>query len=148
MAMSVRSSAREGFSLLEIMIAITILGVVMAMVVPNVYSALARAKINTTKTVLKSLSAQIELYQVHTNQLPKTLKDLIKVPQDDQIKRKWEGPYLKPAEMPVDAWDHTFSYKVTPGGKHPYELLSYGPNGKGSPKEEHISVWDNAKKEK
>ena len=148
MAISRQGSLRDGFSLMEILIAIAILGVIGAMVGPALYNALAGAKKNTTKTILKTLKTQIGMYQMHTNQLPQTLKDLIKKPQNEQAAKKWEGPYLDKVETPEDGWGQTFSYKVTPGGKHPYELISYGPNGKGSPKEEQIGVWDDEKKEK
>jgi general secretion pathway protein G len=138
-----RRIARAGFSLMEIMIAVTILGLVMAMVAPALQNTLRKGKIRTAKSSLKGFQQGIEEYQMEVGKLPQTLKDLIKKPRDEAAAKKWEGPYLKKAdEIPVDPFENPFVYKLTPGAKHPYEMYSRGPNGADAPKEEWISVWD------
>ena len=138
-----RRIARAGFSLMEIMIAVTILGLVMAMVAPALQNTLKKGKIRTAKSSLKGFQHGIEEYQMEVGQLPQTLKDLIKMPRDEKAKKKWEGPYLKKTdEIQEDPWSENFVYKLTPGSKHPYELYSRGPNRADAPKEEWISVWD------
>lgn len=82
------------------------------------------------------------MFNAHTGQYPARLNDLLKKPADEKIARKWEGPYLKAKEVPEDAWGSKYVYKLTPQAEHKYDLYSYGPNGKGSPKEEWISVWN------
>jgi len=139
-----RSYVRAGFSLMEIMIAVTILGLIMAMVAPALQNTLRKGKVRTAKSSINGFQSAIEQYQMEVGHLPQTLKDLIKKPRDEKAAKKWDGPYLKISgdEIPVDPFDEDFVYKLTPGAKHPYELYSRGPNGAEAPKEEWISVWD------
>lgn len=134
--------ARAGFSLMEIMIAVTILGLVMAMVGPALQNTLKKGKIRTTKSTMRSFKDAIASYQMEVGQLPQTLKDLIKKPREERAAKKWEGPYIEKEDIPEDPWGENFVYKLTPGSKHPYEMYSRGPNGAEAPKEEWISVWD------
>ena len=134
--------ARAGFSLMEIMIAVTILGLVMAMVGPALNNTLKKGKIRTTKSTMRSFKDAISSYQMEVGKIPQTLKDLIKKPREESAAKKWEGPYIEKEDIPEDPWGENFVYKLTPGSKHPYELYSRGPNGVDAPKEEWISVWD------
>jgi len=134
--------ARAGFSLMEIMIAVMILGLVAAMVGPAAMNAYKNAQKRTAKATMRSFKDAIGMYQMHVGQLPQTLKDLIKKPRDERASKKWEGPYIEKEELPEDPWNSPFVYKLTPGAGHPYELYSRGPNGADAPKEEWISVWD------
>lgn len=134
---------RPGFSLMEIMIAVMILGIVAGLVGPKVFQMLDNAKKTTAKSEMKTFKDNIMLYKTHTGVLPQKLTDLGKRPKDEKIGKRWQGPYVEMEETPTDPWKNNYFYKVNAeGSKKPYELLSYGPNGKGSPKEEHISVWD------
>ncbi len=134
--------ARGGFTLMEIMIAIAILAIISAVVGPYFMAYLEKAKKSTAKTTLKGFKSAILLYQADVGQYPTTLKDLIRRPREERLAKKWEGKYIDKKEVPVDSWGNKYQYKVTPAGANPYELLSYGPKGKGSPKVEHLSVWD------
>jgi general secretion pathway protein G len=134
---------RPGFTLMEILIAVMILGLLSALVVPAVFNIYKGQQKKAAQSSLQGFKKGIQMYQMHVGALPATLKDLIKKPKDEKAIKKWEGPYVGEdlTEVPEDPWNEKFVYKVTPGAKHPYELYSYGPNGKGSPKEEQISVW-------
>ncbi len=136
--------ARAGFSLMEIMIAVMILGLVMAMVGPALNNAYKKSQKRTAAVTVRSFKNAIAEYQRETHQWPAKLKDLIKKPTGA---KEWDGPYLEKEEVPQDPWGADFKYKLTPGAKHPYELHSWGPNGQGAPKEEWISVWEEPSKE-
>lgn len=136
--------ARPGFTLMEILIAVMILGLLSALVGPAVMNIYKNQQKRAAKSTLQGFKKGIQMYQMHVGAFPTTLKDLIKKPKDERAMKKWEGPYVGEdlTEVPEDPWGEKFAYKLTQGGKHPYELYSYGPNGKGSPKEEHIDVWN------
>jgi len=134
--------ARAGFSLMEILIAIVILGLIMAMVGPALQNTLRKGKIGTTKSTMRGFKNAISQYQMDVGQLPQALKDLIKKPRDEKAAKKWDGPYIDKEEIPEDPFNNPFVYKLTPGAKHPYELYSRGANGPDAPKEEWINVWD------
>lgn len=130
----------EGFSLVEILIALTIVAV-MATVGFALLKYRDRAKMMKTKNELQALKLTIDTYNTDTGMYPVTLQDLMTRPADQKISKRWEGPYLdKEVE---DGWKHSYAYQLNPkGSRQPYELYSWGPNGEGSPAEEHISVWD------
>lgn len=133
--------AKAGFSLMEIMIAAMILGLLAGLVGPKVFQFLENAKKTAATAEMKAFKNAIQMYKADIGQIPPVLKDLLKKPKDERAAKKWKGPYLDKEEVQEDPWNNKYSYKITEGGKHPYELLSYGPNGKGSPKEEWIDVW-------
>lgn len=149
MAIAMKKNNRAGFTLMELMIVIMILGGLMAMLLPAVFGAMKKARKGTAKTTMMTIKSGIMQYQVDTSKYPAKLKDLVERPKsgDEKATKKWDGPYLGEGvtEVPDDPWGERFVYKLAQPGaasKHPYELYSYGPNGKGSPKEEHIDVWD------
>ena len=139
-----RRHTAGGFTLIELLIAIVIIGLIMGAAITGILGMLERARKGTTETTLRNLEQAITLFQVDTGQNPNSLKDLIKRPADDEyVSKKWNGPYLKKTELPRDGWGFLFKYERTQGGKHPYELYSFGGSeGKGTSKEKRISVWD------
>ncbi|HLJ30863.1 MAG TPA: type II secretion system major pseudopilin GspG [Candidatus Babeliales bacterium] len=136
--------ARAGFTLMEILIAVMILGLLSALVGPAVMNIYKGQQKKAAKSSLEGFKKGVSMYQLHVQALPTTLKDLIKKPKEERASKKWDGPYVGDdlTEVPEDPWGTKYVYKVTPGAKHPYELYSYGPNGKGSPKDEWIDVWN------
>lgn len=137
---------RAGFTLMEILIAVMILGLLGTLLVPALNNIYKNQQKRACEASLRNMKKGIDLYKQRMLQLPKDLRDLIKRPKDDE-KKRWEGPYVGPDEGAteddlMDPWSEKFKYKPTPGAKHPYDLFSYGPNGKGSPDDEHINVWN------
>lgn len=131
--------ARDGFTLMEILIAVAIVAIMGVLVGPNLMKRFAGAQTTKAETSLKGLKASIQTYYLDNNSYPEKLRDLVKKPTNA---KKWSGPYLEGGMLPEDPWGGRYQYKRTPGSKHPYELYSYGAEGKGSPKEDWISVWD------
>lgn len=131
--------SQAGFTFLELVIAVLILGVLMGIAIPAYWAFADRAKRSATKSTLANIKQAINLYQNDTGKYPKRLDDLVHRPSGDEGK-KWEGPYLQ--KSPRDGWNREFYYKVTPGGKHPYELYSYGKEGESGPEEGYIDAWE------
>jgi len=139
-----RTQAREGFTLIEIMIAVIIVGILAAAVAPLVFGYIKKARITRAKSDLRTIDSAITLFNAGIGQFPSSLKDLIKQPLDEKIRKKWQeasGPFLKGNEVPEDPWNNPYVYRPTPGLEHPYELFTHGPNGPGST-EGRINVWD------
>lgn len=137
-----RIIASEGFSLIELVVVILILGILAAVVGPAVFRAVAPARTGAAKSSLRALSQAIDTYQAEIGAYPKALEDLVEKPSGAAGK-KWTAPYLKGKSIPEDPWGEPFQYKITPGSQHPYELYSYGgPNGPDTPAEERIDVWN------
>lgn len=138
---STQTSNRSGFTLIEILIAIAIIAIAGAIIAPNLINFLKGGKEKATKATLSSLQTILESYKEDTGQYPETLRDLTKKPSNQEVAERWRGPYTKQAQLPVDGEGNRIQYKLTPGAEHPYELYSYGPKGKGSPKSEWIDAW-------
>ena len=137
------STARQGFSLMELMIAIAILAILAIVAVPNFLGYLESAKKSKATQTLNLFKSAITMYNAQIGKLPDRLQDLVKKPLDEAAAKKWQtGGYFEKQDLPLDPWNSDYGYKPTPGGKHLYELWSYGPNGKGSPEKEWISVWE------
>jgi general secretion pathway protein G len=133
---------RAGFTLMELMIAITIIGLLMGVLIPTVRGFKARIDVGLARTMLRTFKDAIASYQMDIHQLPQTLKDLVQKPRDPNAAKKWVVKYLGKEEIPQDPWDSDYVYKLTPGAKHQYELYSRGPKMEEATKEDWISVWD------
>jgi general secretion pathway protein G len=135
--------ARAGFSMIELMIYISIVAVLAAVGVPiwnTIRESARESKVNAT---FESLKTAIMSYYITTGSMyyPTKLRDLEFAPTDEKMKGKWRGPYMN--DVPEDdPWGNPYVYKVTPGKKYPYELYSYGPNGPEGAKEERIGNWN------
>lgn len=117
---------RNGFTLIEIMLVVIILGVLAAMVVPRLTGRSDEARRSVAKTDIESnLALALDLYETDTGSYPQQLADLLKAPSDVQ---NWKGPYLK--KLPLDPWGHPYVYKY-PGAHNTdsYDLLSMGKDG-------------------
>jgi general secretion pathway protein G len=140
MAQMFSRHARSGFSLIEIVVAILIVGV-MAAAVTGFLAWRKKGEITATKTSLAGIKLAIDHFHEDVSAYPETLKDLISKPYNEELANGWQGPYLDKTDIPKDAWKRPFQYQVTPGAEHEYELSSYGPKGKSAPSAEWISVW-------
>ncbi|MBF0288421.1 MAG: type II secretion system major pseudopilin GspG [SAR324 cluster bacterium] len=126
--LSVKKKKRRGFSFIEIMVVIIILGLLATLVGVNMLPAVDDAKIKTTEVNIRTLEAALKLYRLHTSTYPSTeqgLKALKEKPEVGKVPDNWSGPYLE-KNLPKDGWDRDFKYK---GDGQSYEILSYGADG-------------------
>lgn len=135
-----RADARSGFTLVEMLIVLAIMGVVMAIATPMYLTYQRGAQKRATKANIHNIKVGLEQYREDVGDYPAALRDLVKKPSDEKSEG-WGGPYLSSKEAPKDGFGNAFHYAVTPGAENPYELYSYGRKGKGAPKDEWIDAW-------
>ncbi len=127
-----RPTARDretGFTLVEMLVVITIIGLIMGLVGPRVLNYLSESKTKTAKIQIESLTAALDLYYLDTGRYPSTSEGLVALIQrPGAAAPAWNGPYLKSASVPADPWGHAYVYRA-PAEKSPYEILSYGAKG-------------------
>ncbi len=121
-----------GFTLIEMMVVIVILGVLALVLVVSFAGKDDKAKKAATRSIIEQVSNQIEEFKMDHGQYPRSLEELRRRPDfvsDDD----WTGPYLK--KTPKDGWGRDFHYEVPGPSSHPYQLYSLGaddqPGGKG-----------------
>lgn len=120
-----RCSRRRGFTLLELLLVLSILVVIGGIAVVNFGGAQNDANINATKTQLNAVKQAVEMYKIRLNGLPETLDALREGPSDAAKKAKWnDNPIM--TEIPTDAWTNPLVYSVN-GNK--YEIRSGGLDG-------------------
>jgi general secretion pathway protein G len=109
-----RTHARRGFTLLEMMLVVMIMGVLVGVAAWNIMSQGDKARRAATFQTMKTLQGMLDTYNLDYGVYPPTLDPLV-------------PKYT--AKMPLDAWKRPIIYSVTPGNQHPYVLFSYGPSG-------------------
>ena len=124
---------QSGFTLIEIMVVIIILGLLAGLVLPKFLGQEDTAKVGVAKTQIRSLEGALDAYKLDNGFYPETdqgLSALIKKPETGRIPQKWrEGGYLKPARIPKDPWNKDYAY-ISPGSEsREYEIISYGADG-------------------
>jgi len=113
----------QGFTLVELMVVIVIIGILAGVVVVNYTGRTEKAIEARTKADFKSIQDAIDLFKSDTGQYPEKLEDLMVNPGLD----RWSGPYLR--RDPLDYWDQMYIYEMLGEGPYPYELKTYGSDG-------------------
>lgn len=125
--------SRAGFTLIEILVVILVLGVLAALVAPNVFQHVGSSRTTAAKSQLELVGAALDAYRLDNDGYPSSeqgLPALLTAPTGAPQPRNWRGPYLKKS-VPADPWGNPYVYR-SPGvdPKNDYELLSYGRDGK------------------
>ena len=120
--------AERGFTLVEILVVITIIALIMGLVGPRVLNYLGEAKTKTAKIQIESLSSALDLYFLDTGRYPSSSEGLGALVQPSGSMTSWNGPYLKGQAVPSDPWGKPYVYR-SPGQHGPYDIVSYGADG-------------------
>jgi len=138
---------KSGFTLIELMVVIIIIGALAALAVPRLVGRSEAAKITAAEADIKAnIGLALRLYEVDNGRYPVTsqgLNALLVKPSSPPVPKNWKGAYLE--EMPKDPWGNEYQYAFP--GTHPpkdYDLSSYGPDGTAS--DDDISNWQTEKK--
>ncbi len=116
----------RGFTLLELMVVVVILGILLGVVAYNVQGKDDKAKVTAARASMRSVENAIEMYKLDVGKYPDKMDDLITQPSDA---RNWDGPYLKEKSIPRDPWGKPFVYLKPGEGGRPYDVVSLGRDG-------------------
>jgi general secretion pathway protein G len=137
----------KGFTLIEIMVVVIILGLLAGLVLPRILGQEEKARVEAAKVQIRALEGALDAWKLDNGFYPSTdqgLDALIKKPETGRIPSKWrEGGYLKPARIPKDPWGKDYVY-ISPGSEgREYEIISYGADGEpgGEGNNADIESW-------
>src|SRR5580700_1859377 len=122
------SHGEGGFTLVEMLVVITIIGLIMALVGPRVLNYLGESKIKAAKIQLESFSSALDLYYLDLGRYPGSSDGLTALVARPGNAQEWNGPYLKGGVVPNDPWGHPYVYR-SPVERAPYEIVSFGADG-------------------
>ena len=122
-----RREDEAGFTLVEILVVITIIGLIMALVGPRVLNYLGESKAKAAKIQIESFSSALDLYYLDIGRYPTSNEGLAALTRGNNLPG-WDGPYLRGGMVPNDPWGHGYVYR-SPGEHGPYDIVSYGSDG-------------------
>ena len=135
-------SVQRGFTLIELMVVLVIIGLLAALIVPNVLDRADDARVTAAKTDIANINQALKLYRLDNQRYPTSeqgLQALVTKPTSGPIPNNWK-PYLE--KLPNDPWGHPYQY-LNPGVKGAIDIMSFGADGKagGEGKDADIGSW-------
>jgi general secretion pathway protein G len=136
----------RGFTLIELMVVIVILGILAGLIIPRIMGRPEEAKQLKAKMQIESIETALKLYHLDNGVYPDTeqgLQALVEKPDTGTLPKKWRtGGYLEKGKVPKDPWGNDFVY-LSPGAHGDFDLLSYGADGVqgGEGKNKDIESW-------
>jgi general secretion pathway protein G len=122
-----------GFTILEILVVITIIGMLIGLVAPAALRQLGGARVSVAKQSIERLATVLDLYNLDMGSYPTSEQGLAVLVRKPAGAANWNGPYVKGDSVPLDPWSRPYIYRrpsERPG--HDYDLCSSGPNGDAS----------------
>lgn len=123
-----RGSAQSGFTLLELLVVVVIIGLLAGFVAPRYFGQVGKSEVNVARAQLDSLGKALDQYRLDTGRYPDNELGLAALVQKPANEPKWAGPYLR-KDVPLDPWGKPYVYR-SPGEKHEFDLVSYGKDGR------------------
>ncbi|MEA2936076.1 MAG: ral secretion pathway protein [Variibacter sp.] len=123
-----RRPGEHGFTLVEILVVITIIGMIMALVGPRVLNYLTESKTKAARIQIESLGSALDLFFLDAGRYPTTSEGLGALVQRPGSLNGWNGPYVKGGAVPADPWGKAYVYR-SPGQHGPYDIVSHGADG-------------------
>ncbi|TMA11405.1 MAG: type II secretion system protein GspG [Deltaproteobacteria bacterium] len=135
-------SVCAGFTLVELLVVMVIIGLLAALVVPTYMGRERKARSQAARAQIELLGTALDTFRLDVGRYPTTQEGLEALRTQPSGLERWDGPYLK-KEVPTDPWGKPFVYR-SPGEHGPYDLLSYGadgvPGGEGDNRD--IASWE------
>jgi general secretion pathway protein G len=133
-------SRSKGFTLLELLVVIVIIGLLAGYVAPRYFAQVGKSEVQVARAQIDSLEKALDQYRLDTRHYPSAEQGLVALTEKPGNEANWSGPYLKKS-VPNDPWGRPYLYRV-PGSKSEFDLYSLGRDGKpgGSGEDADIGI--------
>lgn len=137
----------KGFTLIELMVVLVILGILASRIVPMILGRVDEAKFTDAKMDIQALETALKLYKLDTGDFPTTeqgLLALVEPPETEGAGKNWKkGGYIEKGRVPKDPWGNDYVY-LSPGLHGPFDLMSYGMDGEqgGEDNNQDVNNWE------
>ena len=137
---------QAGFTLIEIMVVIIIIGILASIVGPKMFGNVEKAKLNAASAQIEMLGTALDSLRLDVGRYPTTSEGLEALVTPISGEDEWNGPYLKKREIPLDPWKNPYIYE-SPGNYGDYDLYSYGKDKAegGTGENRDIASWKSLK---
>lgn len=137
----VNTHQTQGFTLLELLVVMVIIGLLAGYVGPKYFEQIGKSETKTAHAQIDALGKALDQYRIDTGRYPSTEQGLVALNQSPGNEAKWAGPYLKKS-VPNDPWDRAYLYK-SPGEHGDYDLSTLGKDGAlgGTKESEDVTNW-------
>ena len=134
---------QQGFSLMELLVVLVIIGLLASLVGPTLYKRIKPAKQSVARAQIENYSNALDQFFIDVGRYPTSKETLSVLRKKIGVIKKWNGPYLK-KDLPNDPWGNKYNY-LSPGKNGPFDITSYGADGKKGGKSENqdINSWEN-----
>lgn len=131
----------SGFTLLELLVVMVIIGLLAGYVAPKYFSQIGKSQVKMARAQIDALDKALEQFRLDTSHYPTMEQGLVALITRPANETKWDGPYLKKG-VPLDPWGNAYVFKI-PGEHGDYDLLSFGKDGQpgGTGEAEDINNW-------
>ncbi len=142
-----RIKNNRGFTLIELMVVVVILGILAGLIVPRIMSRPEQAKRTKARMQVESIATALKLYKLDNGSYPTTeqgLQALVEPPSSGNTPKNWrKGGYLEKGKVPTDPWGNEFIY-LSPGIHDDFDIISYGADGTsgGEDMDADINSWE------
>jgi general secretion pathway protein G len=133
-------SGEHGYTLVEMLVVLAIIGLVVGLVGPRVLGHLSDSKEKTARIQIEGFSAALDIYFLDNGRYPTSNEGLTALVQKPDGVAAWKGPYLKSNAVPNDPWGRAYVY-VSPGKHGAYDIVSLGVEGRDGATETQITSW-------
>ena len=129
---------QAGFTLLELLVVIVIIGLLAGYVAPRYFAQVGKSEIKVAQAQIESLGKALDQYRLDVGRYPSTEQGLAAMMERPASETKWDGPYLKKA-LPPDPWGKPYLYR-SPGEHGEYDIYSYGKDGQAGGSGENVDI--------
>jgi general secretion pathway protein G len=122
-------AAEAGFTLVELLVVLTIISLILGLVGPRVLGYLGESRVKAARLQIENFGSALDLFSVDAGRYPTTSEGLEALVQRPATAQAWNGPYLKGGRVPTDPWGNPYQYR-SPVERTQYEIISLGSDGR------------------